>query len=320
MKDVMKHVFEISRPRFWLYLLGPYMLGVLAGTEALTNLSEPLIVVFALFFTLPANLLVYGVNDVFDTDTDALNEKKRGYESALEKDKRTRLGRIILLINTSFVIASLFVGNAASWALVGFYVFSIFYSAPPVRAKAIPFLDSAFNVLYVFPALFGYFLAGASALNAAVLIGAWCWVMAMHAYSAIPDIKADTRAGITTVAVRLGKHKTLLFCTILFATAALLSLPSIGWPAIPLGLIYLRNDVRIAQSRRDDAAVQTVSHHKRRHRNGVVLAPCRTAHLLIKRFHRAGTRVTNQPLVNQLRANQTRRHPDPGIRIRSHVI
>lgn len=239
MKDVMKHVFEISRPRFWLYLLGPYMLGVLAGTEALTNLSEPLIVVFALFFTLPANLLVYGVNDVFDTDTDALNEKKRGYESALEKDKRTRLGRIILLINTSFVIASLFVGNAASWALVGFYVFSIFYSAPPVRAKAIPFLDSAFNVLYVFPALFGYFLAGASALNAAVLIGAWCWVMAMHAYSAIPDIKADTRAGITTVAVRLGKHKTLLFCTILFATAALLSLPSIGWPAIPLGLIYL---------------------------------------------------------------------------------
>jgi 4-hydroxybenzoate polyprenyltransferase len=239
MKDFMKHIFQMSRPRFWLYLLGPYMLGVLAAIERPEALSDPLILAFAFFFTFPANVLVYGVNDMFDTDTDTINEKKQGYESALKRDQRSRTGRAILLINLPFVLASLFVGNAASWALVGFYAFSVFYSAPPIRAKAVPFLDSAFNVLYVFPALFGYFLAGGTVLSPMILIGAWCWVMAMHAYSAIPDIEADKRAGITTIAVYLGKHKTLLFCTFMFATAALLSLPTLGWPAIPLGIIYL---------------------------------------------------------------------------------
>jgi len=239
MKNFIKQIVQISRPRFWLYLLGPYMLGVLAGIVSIDTLSNPLILTFAIFFTLPANLLVYGVNDMFDTDTDAVNDKKQGYESTLQQNKRTLTGRTILLINLPFVLASPLVGNAASWALVGFYAFSVFYSAPPIRAKAIPFLDSAFNVLYVSPALFGYFLAGGSVLSPMILIGAWCWVMAMHAYSAIPDIEADKRADVTTIAVYLGKHKTLLFCTFMFVSATLLSFPTIGWPAIPLGLIYL---------------------------------------------------------------------------------
>jgi lycopene elongase/hydratase (dihydrobisanhydrobacterioruberin-forming) len=46
--------------------------------------------------------------------------------------------------------------------------------------------------------------------------------MAMHAYSAIPDIQPDTEAGLTTTAVYLGKQGTLIYCGLLWVAAAIL--------------------------------------------------------------------------------------------------
>ena len=37
-------------------------------------------------------------------------------------------------------------------------------------------------------------------------------VMAMHCYSAIPDIEPDKQAGLVTTAVYLGKQNSLLYC------------------------------------------------------------------------------------------------------------
>ena len=43
----------------------------------------------------------------------------------------------------------------------------------------------------------------------------------MHAYSAIPDIKADTKAGLDTIATLLGRGWTHAFCIACFAVAAI---------------------------------------------------------------------------------------------------
>jgi 4-hydroxybenzoate polyprenyltransferase len=43
-----------------------------------------------------------------------------------------------------------------------FLFFAIGYSLPPLRAKARPFVDSIFNVLYQFSALFGWVVSGQS--------------------------------------------------------------------------------------------------------------------------------------------------------------
>jgi lycopene elongase/hydratase (dihydrobisanhydrobacterioruberin-forming) len=72
-------LIAISRPRFWMYLLGPYLIGyALAvsfhGTEYPYGLSY--IFLFLLLFTLPANLFLYGINDMYDGDTDRENPKK----------------------------------------------------------------------------------------------------------------------------------------------------------------------------------------------------------------------------------------------------
>lgn len=51
---------------------------------------------YLLYFLFPANLLVYGVNDIADEDTDILNAKKQGYELLHTKEKTTALKHAII--------------------------------------------------------------------------------------------------------------------------------------------------------------------------------------------------------------------------------
>jgi len=64
------------------------------------------------------------------------------------------------------------------------------------------------------------------------------WTMAMHAYSAAPDISSDRAAGLQTVATRLGFHGTIGFCLALYVSSAVLALPFLTWLAAALGLLY----------------------------------------------------------------------------------
>lgn len=235
-----KNLLHISRPRFWLYLAGPYLLGLAAAGSAL-NAHENLVVwLYLLYFFLPANLLVYGVNDIFDFETDRLNPKKQYYETLLSPQKQKSLWMKILLLNLPFLfLLSVFeLPSSTLWAMAGFLFFGIFYSAPPIRAKTKPLLDSAFNVLYVFPGLFSYYLLGGMGFHWQVFLASFFWVMAMHAFSAVPDIEADKSAGLRTVATFLGKNATLLFCALCYLGAGVLAQTKLGLFALVLGIGY----------------------------------------------------------------------------------
>lgn len=231
-------LLTVSRYRFWFYTFGPYIIGLIAGADSIQTLLSPWPIVFGLYFLFPANLLIYGINDIFDYETDVLNSKKQGYEPLISKDKHGSLWFAITFTNLPFIVVSLFLG-AAAIAMLGFLLFSIFYSAKPIRAKTVPFLDSAFNILYVFPGIFGYVLISGEMPSAKLIAAAACWTAAMHAYSAIPDIEADANAGFKTIATVLGKDLTLLLCSILYAMAALLAFEWLGYLAILLGVIYV---------------------------------------------------------------------------------
>ena len=234
----MPRLFQVSRPRFWFYVFGPFIVGALIGApDPRAYLSLPSLL-WALFFLFPANLLIYGANDIFDYETDRRNAKKQGYELLITPADHRALWRAIAGFCLPFAPLLLWAPRACLWALVGFLFFSIFYSAPPIRAKSRPILDSIFNVLYIFPGAFGYFLTGGAHFSVSLLVAAWLWAMAMHAYSAVPDISADREAGVPTVATFLGVRGTLIFCLTLYLGAALISLPVLGWLAAVLGAIY----------------------------------------------------------------------------------
>jgi 4-hydroxybenzoate polyprenyltransferase len=242
-------LLKISRPRFWIYELGPYVVGIAAAFQSdhviWYSISIP---VFFLFFTYPANIYIYGINDAYDYETDKLNPKKISYESLVMPDEQGKLLTHIALVSLPFLVyASISLSLSALVALVAFFFFAGFYSAKPIRAKAKPFLDSIFSAgHYVATAVFSYIIMNdimkttyaLETLTLSVIAG-MCWAISMHAYSAVPDIKADKDAGLMTIATVLQKRWTIILCAFLYAVAGAISFPYLGIISIVLSLVYV---------------------------------------------------------------------------------
>ncbi len=247
----MRFLLKVSRPRFWFYLFGPYLVGLVAGIAARGELADWRYALFAIYFLFPANLLVYGINDIFDYETDALNAKKTDYEQLVGPEKRRTLFYWIAGLNLPFIIAAALLFDLNSFlALQSFVFFSLFYSSPPIRAKTKPILDSAFNILYVMPGVFAFAITSGSLPPATLVIAAGMWTAAMHAYSAIPDIEADKKAGLATIATFFGGYTTLAICFGLYLAAAVLSFEYLGPTAIMLGSAYMILMIASVQSLR----------------------------------------------------------------------
>ena len=93
---------------------------------------------------------MYGVNDIYDYDSDIKNPRKNSVEGALlAKSKHNRLWAYIVLVNIPFVVYFLIVGNSIVRATIVLLIFlCISYSAKPIRLKEIPFLDAINSVSY----------------------------------------------------------------------------------------------------------------------------------------------------------------------------
>lgn len=223
----LKYLLKISRPRFWMYVFGPAFLGflislLLQSRVALTSQS----LITLLYFTFPANLLIYGINDIFDGDTDQYNPKKGGYEAAHQQNQTKLLATIITLTNLPFLIYLAFQNPTTIIFTAAFLFFSIQYSATPIRAKSKPIIDGIFNFLYVAPALITLSLSNPEAINPSsipLILAGTFWCMSMHAFSAIPDIEADTKAALTTTAVLLKEKGTFAYCFLLYLATAILT-------------------------------------------------------------------------------------------------
>jgi 4-hydroxybenzoate polyprenyltransferase len=214
----LRSLLVLSRPRFWLYLAGPVLVGVAFGADAVADLVTPRTLALFGYFLVPANLLLYGVNDVFDRDVDAANPKKAGREGRYAGDP----------VVPAVVVASFLLGLAlfpvvppVAWPhLAGFLLLGVAYSAPPLRLKTTPPLDSLSNGLYVLPGAAAYATVAGVQPPLAALVGGWLWAMAMHTFSAIPDVEPDRAAGIRTTATVLGPPRTLVYCAAVWLLAA----------------------------------------------------------------------------------------------------
>jgi 4-hydroxybenzoate polyprenyltransferase len=119
-----------------------------------------------------------------------------------------------------------------------FLFLSFAYSAPPFRFKACPFLDAYSNVLYALPSYCSYALFTGSFPTLGAIVMGLTWSAGMHAFSAIPDMTVDKKAGIATTAVYLGKQKTLLFILANWLVFSLLCLYYFGVLGVLGGLPF----------------------------------------------------------------------------------
>lgn len=245
----LQRIISISRPRFWIYEFGTFAFGVLASFTPFQDMVSFPLVFFGLYFLIPANILIYGINDIFDYETDKLNPKKVAYEELLEPKDQKKVWRWIAWTNIPFVIASFFLPLPAMISFFAFIFFASFYSATPIRAKARPFFDALFSAShYIATGVFGYHLLGGSSFPTLGVIAGILWAVAMHAYSAVPDIKADGDAKLKTVATTLGAKTTLVLCLILYGTSAYLGSTVLGFGVLVYGAVYV--SLMIASLRR----------------------------------------------------------------------
>jgi 4-hydroxybenzoate polyprenyltransferase len=148
-----------------------------------------------------------------------------------------RLHRVTLwaagLMCVPFLAYLVAVGTPASWLVLAVSLFFVvFYSAPPLRLKERPFLDSVTSSIHFFsPAVYGLVLAGAAwtpQLDAVILAFA-LWGVASHAFGAVQDVVADRQAGISSIATARGARWTVRFSLWCYAAAGATVLAT-AWP------------------------------------------------------------------------------------------
>jgi 4-hydroxybenzoate polyprenyltransferase len=234
------YLLRLSRPRFWLYLAGPVIVGVAFGADAVADLFSPAALALFAYFLLPANVLLYGVNDVFDAEVDRENPKKSDREVRYGGDAAV-LVAVVASGLFGLALFALVPPLARPW-LAAFFFLAVEYSAPPLRFKTTPLLDSLSNGLYVLPGVVAYATVAGSLPPLLAIVGGWLWAMGMHTFSAVPDIEPDRAAGIRTTATALGECRTYAYC----AACWLLAAVAFGLVDVRLGLLLLAYPVAVA--------------------------------------------------------------------------
>jgi len=201
-----------SRPLSWVNTAFPFAAGYLMTTHRV----DLTFIVGTLFFLIPYNVAMYGINDVFDYESDLRNPRKGGLEGAVLDRRLHRLTLwVALATNLPFLVFLVIVGRPLSWLVLAVSMFAVVaYSLKGLRFKEIPFLDSVTSSThFVSPAIYGLVLAGAVFTPALWLILAayFLWGVAAHAFGAIQDIQADREGGLASVATVMGARFTARF-------------------------------------------------------------------------------------------------------------
>lgn len=223
-----------SRPISWINTAFPFAAAYLLATREI----DLTLIIGTLYFLVPYNLAMYGINDVFDYASDLANPRKGGIEGALLSPRihRATLWAAVLT-NVPFLVYLVAVGDPASWCWLAVSVFAVIaYSAPGLRFKERPFLDSTTSSLhFVTPAIVGLSLAGAAITPTVVivLVAFFLWGMAAHAFGAVQDIGPDREGGIGSIATVIGARATVRLAIGLWTLAGVAMLFA-SWPA-PLG-------------------------------------------------------------------------------------
>ncbi|WP_252698469.1 prenyltransferase [Natronosalvus vescus] len=208
--DQLSYLLTLSRPRFWLYLAGPVLVGVAYAAETPTDLVTPAVIVLFAYFLIPANVFLYGINDIYDREIDAENPKKDDREARYAGHRIVPVAVVVGAVAPLLLLPWL---PRPSWPWIAlFLALGAGYSAPPVRFKTTPVLDSVSNGLYIVPGAAAYAAVAGTQPPLLAVAGAWLWAMGMHTFSAIPDIEPDRQAGIRTTATVLGERRTYAYC------------------------------------------------------------------------------------------------------------
>jgi 4-hydroxybenzoate polyprenyltransferase len=233
---VLRAILLSSRPLSWVNTAFPFAAAFLLATRQL-DLTFAL---GTLYFLVPYNVAMYGINDVFDYESDLRNPRKGGVQGALLDRRMHRPTLIVAAVsNLPFLAYLVAVGSPLSTLVLATSIFALVaYSAPGLRFKERPFLDSlTSSTHFVSPAVFGLVLAGAEFTPplVALLCAFFLWGIASHAFGAVQDVLADREADIASIATVIGAQATVRISVVAYLLSGVLLLFT-SWPG-PLAAV-----------------------------------------------------------------------------------
>jgi 4-hydroxybenzoate polyprenyltransferase len=216
-------LLRISRPPLWIALPLVFLMGLAYAQHGLTDSSfhfTPLIILQLFLLSFPICLYTFGLNDIYDHESDRINPRKNGIEGVRLETQHHKMVR-----TAAFSAGFLFLSTAAAtqnpaniFFAVTILCLSCVYSVPPWRLKVRPPLDviSAGILGFLAPFAMGYsFADDATAIPFQAYYFTFC-VMGFHAFSTIMDHDVDKQLGDRTFAVAYGKRAAALFPAVVF--------------------------------------------------------------------------------------------------------
>ena len=238
----LRYITLSSRPISWLNTAYPFA----AGYVIIAHHFSWLLLIGTLYFLIPYNLMMYGVNDVFDYESDILNPRKGGIEGAkLAKSQHRNILIAVVITNVPFLAVLFSYGTTAAKLTLAAVVFMVLaYSLPKLRFKERPLLDSITSSChFVGPLVYALVLLGWHYSYWPYVIAFFCWGMASHAFGAVQDIIPDREGKLNSIGTVLGARITTWFALGLYAAVCVI-LASRGLAGLIValaGLLYIAN-------------------------------------------------------------------------------
>jgi 4-hydroxybenzoate polyprenyltransferase len=246
--SIIIKLFKVSRPISWVNTAFPFAATYLV----LGGGFDALFFIGTLFFLIPYNLLMYGVNDVFDYESDIRNPRKNSIEGAVEaKSFHPTILIAAALTTLPFGIAIILLSplNAAA-IFVAVIFFVIAYSLKGLRFKEIAFLDSiTSSIHFVGPMLFAIAVTGYHPQAWPFALALFLWGIASHAFGAVQDVIPDREGKLQSIATVIGARATVWLSLALYLGAVVVTNLQGGVAMIvaTAGLIYAVNVIPYLQ-------------------------------------------------------------------------
>lgn len=248
MVETIKKLVLVSRPISWPNTAYPF-----AATYLMAGgVVDWRFALATLFFLFPYNLLMYGVNDVFDYESDIRNPRKGGIEGMREqREFHPTIIRAVLITSVPLVAILLTWGDSTARLALSTLIFLVVaYSLSGLRFKEIPMLDSMTSSShFVGPMVYALTLTSFVPGVWPYVLAFFLWGMASHAFGAVQDIIPDKNGGLASIATGLGARRTILFVSALYMLAAVLVIRQ-GFPGAfvgLMGLIYVANALQFSE-------------------------------------------------------------------------
>lgn len=210
-------LFWVSRPLLLPGVPLIFLLGVYLASGSLVELP-PAGIFQLIILTFPLNILLYGLNDIYDFESDQKNPLKgKGFGEVLLPKHHDFIFKAASISGLLIITAAFFTFSVTNVILsLLMVILAAAYSVPPIRLKTRPPLDSLVNGLgyCLLPLALGftYFRPLVEIPVEVLLIS--ITVMGAHMYSSIRDFAYDKEAGERTISIALGKRTTAFLASI----------------------------------------------------------------------------------------------------------